>query len=362
MINTVLASNISPQYQVEKWPDAFPVPDPRKSRSWSETAFGVAKTALRVITVLPTLHDFLRDLFRWIARLCIHPASIINNSGGRAAWRKYVETRAATHSQGVFNRLQLSTPDGAKLDATLYTPKILANKKLENLLIFTGGNASYYEYRLESAAERAERLGVPILLFNPRGVGDSPGISSPGGLALDVYAAYRFANDHLGVRPSRTLLHGWSLGGAYGNMGASLVQAEFPNEEMSVINDRSFSNLDKETTHLLGNGVFAWLARKILNWIDWKMDSQTAMNKLKGKKLIVHVKPGGDEIIPHAASLAEATRNTQANIRTLSLEPQVDSNNHCRNFTKNEEERIDAFVREVFQMPTPLKHLHSEIL
>lgn len=319
MVNYISKTHINEVYKLRQYPKALAP----TQRTWREIAYAAGRMALRLILVLPALHDIARAAMRLIAGKLILPASIYPEliqpycaerpNYGMDEDRARVKEEIVSNYPGAFKSQTLITPDGARLDGMYYIPP---EARTDKLLIHLNGNFEFYEYSLESKIRLAKQLGIPLLVFNSRGVGNSTGTPTPEGLALDVYTAYKFANDRLGVSPSNVLTYGWSLGGAYGNLGAALVQEEFEKEKVHVVNDRSFSSLDAEVCHLFGNGRIARLCCAILRWTGWEMDSKAAMDKLKGNKLVIHAPEGDDCVIPHAASMRKAS---DASIRTLPL-------------------------------------------
>lgn len=206
----------------------------------------------------------------------------------------------------VLKRLTLTTPDGCNLDGMLYVPGHIKDEKLDKLVIRTGGNGQYYEYSLHEARREADELGVPVLLFNPRDVGESTGTTSPEGLALDVYTAYKYGIEALVIDPNNILLHGYSLGGSYGAMGAALIQQEYPDARINMVSERSFRNLPDTALHLLGNGKIGKIAKAILRWTGWEMNAEAAIRTLRGRKLVIHLVDDVDEVIKPAASMHQA--------------------------------------------------------
>jgi pimeloyl-ACP methyl ester carboxylesterase len=76
-----------------------------------------------------------------------------------------------------------------------------------------GGNGRNRWGRAPLASAIAD-AGFPVLLFDYRGYGDSPGSPTEPGLALDVRAAYRHLVEVERVPPERIIFFGESLGGA----------------------------------------------------------------------------------------------------------------------------------------------------
>jgi hypothetical protein len=246
-------------------------------------------------------------------------------------------------------RVQITTPDDCVLDGVLYIPE---DADRDKILFEMNGNADFYEYSVEKQMARARNLKVPLLVFNPRGVGESTGSPSSRGFALDVYSAYHFAIEDLGIRPRNIISNGRSLGAARVCLGAALVQEEYPNEPLSVGNNLSFKDLDCEIRHLLGNGRLAALACKIVRWSGWVMDSKRALETLQGRKLIVYAPEGEDTIIPHAASMKQGIDDDQDNdhsqIEMMELHSSNGEEAHNRDFNFQERMTLESRLATYF--------------
>lgn len=248
------------------------------------------------------------------------------------------------------SRVSLTTPDGCVLDGLLYLPP---DRAWDRMLLETNGTDGFYEYTADTQLARAKTLGVPMLVINPRGVGESTGTPTAEGLELDVYTMYRFALDLLpnSLSPSNILLHGNSLGGGYGTRAAALIQEEYPNEKISVVNTRSFESLDKVIFHGAGSGIFARIACAITRWSGWVINSFEAMEKLNGSRMIVSMPIGTDHIVTDAASMREACWNKlKACYNWLE---NLGKKQHGRSLTQGEKADIIELIRSHFSLPAP---------
>lgn len=102
----------------------------------------------------------------------------------------------------------LRTEDGVRIHAFF-----LASPGTSRAWLFLHGNAGNASHRLPNAAELA-RLSAHVLLLDYRGYGLSDGRPTEGGVYADARAALAHLVEERGIRESRIVLFGRSLGGA----------------------------------------------------------------------------------------------------------------------------------------------------
>lgn len=147
--------------------------------------------------------------------------------------------------------IDLVTGDGIEINAMLLRGKTKLGFKLSKnaqLVIHYPGNATRYEdlAYIEDAKcsiQAVRNKGYNVLLFNYRGVGKSgektKSIQTTRGLIFDSEAIYEYAIKTLKVNEDKIIAHGHSLGGS---MATWIAQSH---EKVKLINDRSFSSLEK---------------------------------------------------------------------------------------------------------------------
>ena len=104
----------------------------------------------------------------------------------------------------------LKTSDGLELGAWFFAAGTAARGVA---VLVANGNAGNRSLRAPLAVALA-RAGLSALLFDYRGFGGNPGTPTEDGLTRDARAAQRFLVDEAGVRRSRLLYYGESLGAA----------------------------------------------------------------------------------------------------------------------------------------------------
>ncbi len=202
---------------------------------------------------------------------------------------------------GLLKGEQVTIPSsgGALLDG-IWIPGTHKDKAV----IFGGGNVMQWETSGQWL-QFFTPIGASVLMVNPRGVGKSTGLRSPKGYAQDYFAAF----EHLvekGFDPEKIVCIGFSMGGANLTRGAALAQKKYYNRKIKAVSINSFSSLKKVVLEkikskppLLKKGIsFA------MNQLDLDIPVTQAWNHLRGKKCIFF--NNADDVIPHAASLAEA--------------------------------------------------------
>jgi len=235
----------------------------------------------------------IRKVAAWIIHIGASP--LVDPDRVRACIQ---ESRPFLRQQ--YHQIEMKTPDGLKLDG------ILHEGSLKKAVIYCPGNNEFYEDSAKGMIGAIEdRLGdVSVLCFNPRGVLESEGVSSPDKLPYDAYTAFEYLV-HRGYQPQDICLLGHSLGGSMAVIGASYAQAKYPHVSLGVINVHSFSSLSAEVLHLLGNEALGKIAAILIRIWGWHLDVTAAWHTLKhpAKTVICHRQ---DEVIPFEASLFQA--------------------------------------------------------
>lgn len=237
-----------------------------------------------------------------LASLVIYPSPLIT-SLNKAKRRQFKEMLQWQHG---CENLSLKTPDGNEIDGMLLRG---AQKKA---IIYCVGWMSYFEFpqRFDVIHDIKTRVGdVNLLLFNPRGVGESEGEPSSEGLVLDLYSAFKYLTEVEGIGPNDIVIYGHSLGGAYGAMGAGLIQKEYPEAKINLFVERSFASYAENLRglffkHLPNHprvaGVISSFAQDLLHSCQWAVEALEDAKSLKGKICIAYNK--FDEAVPFECS------------------------------------------------------------
>lgn len=98
-------------------------------------------------------------------------------------------------------------PDGVRLSALL-----LRQPGARGTVLYFGGNGFTIEHHGAYIAAAFARLGVDLMIVDHRGYGRSGGTPTQANLEADGVAAFDHLSARLGVRPSRIVVHGQSLG------------------------------------------------------------------------------------------------------------------------------------------------------
>lgn len=168
--------------------------------------------------------------------------------------------------------------DGKKLHGW-YVP----HEQPRAVLLFAHGNAGNLSYRAESIDTLVKRLRVSVMIFDYRGYGRSTGSPNEAGILADARAARRWLAHRAGIRESRIVLMGESLGGAV------VVDLAAADGARGLILENTFSSMaDVAAFH------YSWLP---VRWLmRTRLDSLAKIGNYHGPLLEIH--GDADSIVP----------------------------------------------------------------
>ncbi len=108
-------------------------------------------------------------------------------------------------------RLWVEREPGVRVEGWLFRPRNTSNSGASALVVLTHGNAELIDHCVDDSEHWRSR-GYAVLLPEYRGYGRSGGTPTQTGIVGDVMALIEEAHKHAGIDPSRTILHGRSLG------------------------------------------------------------------------------------------------------------------------------------------------------
>lgn len=160
-------------------------------------------------------------------------------------------------------------------------------------LIYFLPNAANAESSLRYANYLSNELGVNVLVFNYRGVGDSTGFpTSADDLIQDGKACFEYLQKREGVdNLDKVCVYGHSLGGAV----AAQVLADEKYRNAHLIVDRSFSSLGDLIENItseeigLGHTIGSW-AKNLFSSYNWDLNTVANIDRIKGRVLILSTK------------------------------------------------------------------------
>ncbi len=241
-------------------------------------------------------------------------------------------------------RISLLTPDKIALDM------IVIPGQSDQVIIFSHGNCGFYEdldtpYHLDLLLDTK----ATIILYNPRGIGESEGFPSPHGFSVDLFTIYQYLIESKKTDPKNVLLYGMSFGGAVSLLGATLIQEHYPDHHLKVINERSFRDLALLVNCRLGGGVLGTIARFVIKFIGWDVNCEKAFSKIKGKKCVIYHKL--DQTIPYRESLYHPLQTDIAENHIELTEPEKRTmpldDLHARSFYSEERQKILRLINEL---------------
>lgn len=243
-------------------------------------------------------------------------------------------------------KLKLSAPDGALLDAVFFEGDTYPRKAI----IFACGNGGQWESQYEKLWV-LQTFGVSILMIDPRGVGESKGTRFCEGYALDTYTGYEFLHREKKMDLEDILLIGHSMGAGYGSCGAALIQEKYPNKKISMIHDRSFSYLSTEV-EAVANRICCCLgtiASSLLYLFDIEFNSKEAFEKLKGQKCVIYSVT--DHVIPYKKASLHHHLTEQSLSGLVQIKMDWSGDDHMRPYKNLELTTFTKTVMDFLKLP-----------
>lgn len=194
----------------------------------------------------------------------------------------FIPSREVTYSPlnvGLhFETVQLRTADGESLEAWF----VPVGDPDAMTVLFCHGNAGNMGNRVH-ALRVLHDLGLNALVFDYRGYGNSSGSPTENGTYRDARAAWDYLVLQRGIRPSRVVLYGRSLGGAVATWLANNVDAA------GLVLDSAFSSAED-----MAAKMFPLLPGRLL--CRFRYDSLSLIAGVGMPVMITHSRD--DELIP----------------------------------------------------------------
>ncbi len=254
-------------------------------------------------------------------------------------------------------RLTLVSPTGTKLDAC-YIPG-----QFNKAVVFFPGMSNkwqHYGVELDSKGEKLlygelimqlfPQLGAHVLFVNSRWHTHQNPCPDEQGLALDGWAAVKYLLDQ-GFDPDNILIMGHSMGGAVATLTAGLVQEEYPEIEVKLINWNSFFSFASAAKHIVSHQVPCCGIQKVLcHAVYWALraldniDVTASMEKVKRKAILWNP---SDETIYLPAQMIQYVNEGYS----LEMENLNTSSEHDRLFKRSELLAIRMLTLKLFDYP-----------
>jgi hypothetical protein len=229
-----------------------------------------------------------------------------------------------------------------------------AAQSSECILVFLG-NGCLWETSLPKLKMIQELSKTTVICYNPRKVGLSTGQNLSETIIVSDGKEIAQSLLDQGRKPR---LHGHSLGGGLAmQVGAGFAEKGIV---LHLCIERSFTSIPEVVT--AHSYLLSFIICPILYWTDWQLDSEAALLKLRGSRLVVIVHPK-DPVIPYAAQFSRALDKWQgegqhADASPLQLEwcdtlemseEQGDSDAHNRTWFLDEMNHYRKAVRNLLQ-------------
>ena len=215
-------------------------------------------------------------------------------------------------------KLNLTTPDGAKITGHFLKHKEQdANEKSRILILLPGRGDSYqaatHSWVIHSLQNTSSEPSTPysILVCNLRGTNGLSGTPNQRALTLDADTLYQFAKS-CGVSEDRIDIYGHSLGGGQ----AVQLKTLHPKTGGKLLLDRTFASLDHEATYFIPKKLMNF-GRNLIKTFGWELNSHKALSQIKDKThIFTHTQDG---VIPEAYSLGKAILENNPNPQNIDV-------------------------------------------
>lgn len=228
--------------------------------------------------------------------------------------------------KGDISHVAIHTADHQQLDGCIVYANPRDHYSPRPTMVMARGNEGIYEAQYAEAKAYAEKYGVNVILYNPRGVEYSLGQERSTQDAIEdckaviLYALDRFCQKpDGGINYQNLVVHGHSWGG--GVTANALLQlsqeGRLPTEGIGLyINQHSFTSLPKAMSAALfkNSKIIAFLARVILAFIGLNtLDAESALaqSKYKLARNIVVTSSTNDKDIYGAMQLSHALKGNK---------------------------------------------------
>jgi pimeloyl-ACP methyl ester carboxylesterase len=181
---------------------------------WLEPQGSATSYIARLASVFAVL-----GFIAWLALIAFlrkEEASIVFRAGS-THWQD------GTFDTKVFQTVKFATADGLKLDGVRSAIEVKAPSYW--ILFCVASGATIRDAGVQRQLQKLSSLGYGVMTFDYRGFGRNPGTPTEAGVYADALAAYRYLTQEYGVRPSRVILAGRSLGSAVAVETATRVPA-----------------------------------------------------------------------------------------------------------------------------------------
>jgi hypothetical protein len=267
---------------------------------WNEKNQQFAETFLEKIT--RTVFSFLNQF----AVGLLLPALRHDREGVREVEREFEQRWSPRTLNNHFLKsqfrptpIEVTTPDGVKLRGTFF--KNVGARESAPTVIFYQPNATIskqgrYDWVMAQAA--LQEFSYNFVYFDYRGCGGSDLVApnSKKDLFLDGECITQFVKDKLRVPSKDIHFYGWSLGG-----GISANVKKIDEERKgNYVNERSFNSIRNVLKNLMPSPI-AFIAGIALWALNWDLDAVDAIEKLKGKTMVIH--HPDDHLMRNEASL-----------------------------------------------------------
>ncbi len=197
------------------------------------------------------------------------------------------------------------------------------------VLLWCHGNAGNISHRLENVA-LLHRLGISVLLFDYRGYGRSQGNPTEEGLYRDAMGAYEYLTKIRGIRASKLIIFGRSLGGPIAGYLASHQSAA------GLVLESTFPSIEAVARHHYFGLPMHW-------FLGAEFDLASFLPRIRIPLLVIH--GDQDDIIPF--QFGQEVFQAALEPKSFYRVPGADHNSLYRQGGEAYFQRLLSFIRTV---------------
>lgn len=285
---------------------------------WSK----VARIALDIISIV----IFPIGIIRFIAKKLILPASLIPLSDIQQH-AEYFEMERPWPVHFSKSSHLITTPDGAKLNATLFSHN-KADETSPTVIYFQPNGTIHKSIVSPHLWLLQHPTPFHLVTFDYRGIGAHFDYTTD--FIIDGATMLQWVRKEIKTPDNKIHFYGYSLGGAF----AIYTQALDPALTGQIVNDRSFPSLEDLIASLLG--CVSHIIVPIIKFLNLDINPLAECDKLQGNMLIVYHPE--DELMKgaHLANQAVAAKRYAISQNT--------PNNHCCSLTLDQQKTVLEFL------------------
>lgn len=302
----------------------------------------------------------MRSALSTITALFVLPALVqISEDDLKKFQNKANESIAQLNSSGTVRAAEVAFTirDDLKLNGVALTLPEAKNPD-KNSIIYFPGNLEYWQQGFTFLSQLQEQSEADLYAYNYRGIAGSGGFPETQETLINDGVEQVKDLIKKGVPSHRISLTGRSLGGLLSLMvAAKLAEEGIDVDLVPLMAPKSISSLVRHTFSV-GGDFFA----SFVTGVDWGMDGEEALKKLKGR--MIYMNHNLDPLVPLPISVASVAREGSLSLKEIveikmddeefnrefpELKDDPDCNAHIRPFTKGERLQLTNAIKNLWK-------------